>query len=108
MKPKVSRRCLAVCCLLLSGSLAVLFACRHQEAEKSGPEAPAEPTRVTVEQVRQWMAEGQPPVFLDSRSSYAWDSATTKVPGAIRVPPDDVQPYLSKIPRDRKIVVYCT
>jgi hypothetical protein len=67
-----------------------------------------EPSRVTVEQVQQWMDQGEPLVFLDSRNEAAWSTATSKVPGSLRVPPSDVEPYLSQIPRDRRIIVYCT
>jgi hypothetical protein len=67
-----------------------------------------EPSRVTVEQVQQWMDQGEPLVFLDSRNEAAWSTATSKVPGSLRVPPSDVEPYLSQIPRNRRIIVYCT
>ena len=65
-------------------------------------------TRVTVDQVRQWMDEGRPLAILDSRSAAAWAGGTTKAVGAIRVPPDDVEAHLEDIPRDRTIVAYCT
>jgi len=77
------------------------------EAEGT-PSALPEPVRVTVEQVKQWMDEGVPLVFLDSRSESSWRALGTKLPGAIRVPPDDVESHLSEIPRDRRIIVYCT
>jgi hypothetical protein len=67
-----------------------------------------EPERVTVEQVQQWMDEGVPLTILDSRSDAAWGVATTQVPGSLRVPPTDVEPHLTQIPRDRRIIVYCT
>jgi rhodanese-related sulfurtransferase len=65
-------------------------------------------SKVTVKQVQQWMEEGEPLVFLDSRNEASWSAATTRVPGSLRVPPTDVEPYLSQIPRDRRIIVYCT
>jgi hypothetical protein len=66
-----------------------------------------EPPRVTVQQVKQWMEAGEPLTFLDSRSAADWSVAKTKVPGAIRVPPDDWESHLSEIPRDRRIIAYC-
>ena len=65
--------------------------------------------RVTVEQVKQWMDAGEPLFLIDARSAEAWSSATTKAPGALRVPPhEDIEPYLAEIPKDRKVVIYCT
>lgn len=65
--------------------------------------------RVTVEEVQQWMDAGEPLFLIDARSVAAWDAATTKVPGALRVPPhEDIEPYLDKIPQDRRVVIYCT
>jgi rhodanese-related sulfurtransferase len=63
---------------------------------------------VTIDEVRQWMDEGRTLVFLDSRSDGSWRAGTTKVPGAIRVPPHDIESHLESIPRDHTIVVYCT
>jgi hypothetical protein len=77
------------------------------EPEPTSSTSP-EPSRVTVEQVKQWMDEGVPLAFLDSRSEASWRGSGTKLPGALRVPPDDVESHLSEIPRDRRIIVYCT
>jgi hypothetical protein len=81
---------------------------QEQAAQEPTSTTLPEPSRVTVEQVQQWMDQGEPLVFLDSRNEAAWSTATTKVPGSLRVPPSDVEPYLSQIPRDRRIIVYCT
>ncbi len=64
--------------------------------------------RVTVEQLKQWIDAGEVLFFIDARSSDAWSTATTKVPGALRVPPHDVEPHLGEIPKDRRLVIYCT
>lgn len=91
------------------GSAGGASAAASGTAGNASSAAPAEePARVTIEQVQQWIKEGVPITFLDSRSAAAWGSGTTKVPGAIRVPPDEVGKHLGQIPRDRKIVIYCT
>ena len=38
----------------------------------------------------------------------AWGEAETKLPGAIRVPADEVGQHLQEIPRDRAVITYCT
>jgi rhodanese-related sulfurtransferase len=54
------------------------------------------------------MERGEPFTFIDSRNPQAWGESDVKLPGAIRVPADEVEQYLSKIPKDRVIIVYCT
>jgi rhodanese-related sulfurtransferase len=67
-----------------------------------------EPTRVTVDEIKERMARGEPFTFVDTRNPQAWGEATTKLPGAIRVPADEVDAHLSEIPKDRTVITYCT
>lgn len=67
-----------------------------------------EATRITVGEVRARMKKGEPFTFIDSRNPKAWSEADQRIPGAIRVPSDDVASHLSEIPHDRAIVTYCT
>lgn len=67
-----------------------------------------EVTRVTVDEVKERMGRGEQFVFVDSRNSKAWGEADVKLPGAIRVPADEIKEYLGEIPRDRVVVTYCT
>ncbi|MBD0324868.1 MAG: hypothetical protein ICV68_00470 [Pyrinomonadaceae bacterium] len=67
-----------------------------------------EPTRVTVDEVKERMDRGEPVVFLDNRNPQAWGEADTILPGAIRVPADEVEQHLDEIPRDRAVITYCT
>jgi rhodanese-related sulfurtransferase len=64
--------------------------------------------RVTVDEVKARMDRGEPLVFLDTRNPTAWGEADTKLPGAIRMPVDEVERRLGEIPRDRAIITYCT
>jgi len=54
------------------------------------------------------MNRGEEFYFLDTRNPNAWGESDTKLPGAIRVPADQIERHLSDIPRDRTIVTYCT
>jgi len=67
-----------------------------------------EPTRVTVDELRERMARGEEFAFVDTRNENAWSEAQTKLPGAIRVPADEVEKYLDRIPKDRTVITYCT
>ena len=67
-----------------------------------------EPTRVTVDEVKERMDRGEQFTFLDTRNPQAWGEAETKLPSAIRVPADEVEQHLDEIPRDRTVITYCT
>ena len=67
-----------------------------------------EATRVTVEEVKGRMGRGEQFAFLDTRNPQAWGEAETKLPGAVRVPADEVEQHLGEIPRDRAVITYCT
>ena len=67
-----------------------------------------EPTRITVDEAKERMDRGEPLVFVDTRNPKAWAEADTKLPGAIRVPADEVEEHLDEIPKDRAVITYCT
>ena len=67
-----------------------------------------EATRVTADEVKERMDRGEQFAFLDTRNPQAWGESDVKLPGAIRVPADEVEEHLDEIPRDRVVVTYCT
>lgn len=67
-----------------------------------------EATRITAEEIKQRMSRGEQFIFVDTRNPQAWGEADTKLPGAVRVPADEVEKHLSEIPRDRAVITYCT
>ena len=67
-----------------------------------------EPTRVTVDEVKERMNRGEQFAFIDTRNPKAWGESDVKLPGAIRVPADEVEEHLDEIPRDRAVITYCT
>ena len=67
-----------------------------------------EPTRVTVNEVRERMNRGEEFTFINTRNPKAWAEAETKLPGAIRIPADQIALHIDEIPRDRVIITYCT
>lgn len=67
-----------------------------------------EPTRVTVEELKERMDRGEEFAFIDVRNPEAWSKAETKLPGAIRILPGEVDQRLGDIPHDRTIISYCT
>jgi rhodanese-related sulfurtransferase len=47
-------------------------------------------------------------MFIDSRNPIAWASSKIKIRGAHRVPIDEVHQHLDELPRDQRLIVYCT
>jgi rhodanese-related sulfurtransferase len=67
-----------------------------------------EATRVTVEEVKERMDRGEQFAYVDTRNPVAWGESDVKLPGAIRVPANELEQHLSEIPRDRAVITYCT
>ena len=67
-----------------------------------------ETTRVTIDEIKERMDRGEQFTFVDTRNPQAWAEAETKLPGAIRVPADEVEQHLAEIPHDRTVITYCT
>lgn len=67
-----------------------------------------EPTKMTATEVKKRMDRGEPLVFLDARNPKAWGAADVKMPGALRVPANEIERSLQKIPKGRPVITYCT
>jgi rhodanese-related sulfurtransferase len=67
-----------------------------------------EATRVTVDEVKERMERGEQFTFIDTRNPTAWGEAKTKLPGALRMPADEVEKHLAEIPQGRTVITYCT
>jgi len=65
-------------------------------------------SRVTAEEVKTRLDRAEPLVFLDVRNPKAWAEADRKLPGAIRIPLDELPSRTSEIPKGRAIITYCT
>ena len=63
---------------------------------------------LTVADVNALIERGEPLAFIDSRNPIAWGSSKVKLPGALRIPIDEVERHLPTLPRDRRLIVYCT
>ena len=68
----------------------------------------ADNIRITVNELRKRMDAGDQFVFIDARNPQAWGESDMKLPGAIRVPADQLDQHLAEIPRNKPLVAYCT
>ena len=67
-----------------------------------------EATRITTDEVKERLERGEQFTFVDTRNPTAWGESNQKLPGAVRVPADEVAAYLNEIPKDRAVITYCT
>lgn len=68
----------------------------------------AEAPRMTAEELKQRMDAGEDFTVIDVRNPQAWAQSDNMIPGAIRVPLDEFEKHLNRIPRNRPVVTYCT
>ena len=86
----------------------------HDAIAKMSPQNPGDRSSgrdaspVTVDQVKPLLEQEVPVTFVDARNPIAWGSSKVKLPGAIRVPLDEVDQLLPRLPRDRHLIAYCT
>lgn len=65
------------------------------------------PLRVDKETLKGWL--GQPGVtIIDARTSRSWASSHRKIKGAVYQDPEEVATWGKTLPKDNKIVVYCS
>ena len=68
----------------------------------------ADAPRMTVGELRRRMEAGENFTIIDTRNPQAWAESDTMLPEAIRVPIDELEERLSRIPKSRPVVAYCT
>ena len=64
--------------------------------------------RITVDELKRRMDSGEQFTVIDVRNSKALAEADTVIPGAIRVPLNELEENLPRIPKNRPVVAYCT
>ena len=62
--------------------------------------------RLTPEEVRGLVNEGQQVVIVDTRSRASYDER--HIPGALSIPMVEIEERSTELPRDKLIVLYCT
>lgn len=102
-----------LCCLALFGLGACTPAPRHAAHDHGHHHdqepATAEPATISIDQIRQQMAQGTAIIFIDTRNDLAWGSSDSQIPGAIRIGNNQqLAAALKDLPKDSFIVTYCT
>jgi rhodanese-related sulfurtransferase len=68
----------------------------------------ADAPRITVEELKRRMDAGEDFTVIDVRNPETWAESDTVIPEAIPVPLDKLEANLSRIPKSRPVVAYCT
>jgi rhodanese-related sulfurtransferase len=68
----------------------------------SGQEA----ARLDKETLKSWLSDPQV-VIVDVRTGKDWQASQTKIKGAVRQDPQEVQTWAASLPKEKKIVLYC-
>ena len=68
----------------------------------------ADGPRITVQELKRRMDAGEDFTVIDTRNPNAWAETDTVIPEAIRVPLDELEQNLPRIPKNRPVVAYCT
>jgi rhodanese-related sulfurtransferase len=68
----------------------------------------AEAPRITVQELKRRMESGEDFTVIDVRKPDVWSESDTMLPEAIRIPVDELEENLPRIPKTRPVVAYCT
>jgi NhaP-type Na+/H+ or K+/H+ antiporter len=71
-------------------------------------QSPGDIPRVTPFELAERLAGPQPPLILDVRSRSEYERDGVRIPGSVRVLPDQVAEWASDRLRDQPFVLYCT
>ena len=67
-----------------------------------------EPSRIRAVDLQHRLDDGEDIVLIDTRNEKDWQKSAGKLPGALRIPTDQIEVHTHKLPRDRLIVTYCS
>lgn len=66
------------------------------------------PDRITPAELTEQLAAENPPIILDVRSRSTYEKDGVRIPGSVRVRPDEVIKWAGENPLDKLVVAYCT
>jgi rhodanese-related sulfurtransferase len=66
------------------------------------------PIAVTAADAKAMLDRDEQIVFVDARNPVAWGQSNQKLPGAVRIPVDEVAEHLQDLPEAATAITYCT
>ena len=95
MKYRIVALLLMAAAFLWAGS-ALITACASDD-----------PPKMTKEELKGRLGDPEV-VVVDVRSEGSWTDGTTKIKGAVREDPKEVESWVEKYPKDKTLVFYCS
>ena len=69
---------------------------------------PTRSSEITPERLAQLLDGPDPPIVIDVRTRSQYERDDMRIPGSVRVLPDDVAEWAREQDRKRMVVAYCT
>lgn len=92
--------------VLLVGGLAGYIAWKYVERQRFLRRLRI--ARISPEELHQKIDAGEDVVIVDLRHSLDFEAEAATLPGALHIPPDELERRHEEIPRDRDVILYCT
>jgi rhodanese-related sulfurtransferase len=67
-----------------------------------------EPSRIRTVDLLDRIERGEKTVLIDTRNPKAWAESDQKLPGALRIPANEIELHTQKLPRDQLLITYCS
>lgn len=64
--------------------------------------------RITKEEVKRKLDMKEDFVLLDVRNQTDYEKSTVRIPGAVRIPAEELEKRLSELDPSKEVVAYCT
>jgi membrane protein DedA with SNARE-associated domain len=91
---------------VLGGALALYLAWKYTQRQRFLRSLRV--ARISPEELKQRLDSREEVVIVDLRHSVDFEADPDRIPGALRMSPDEVERRHEEIPRDRDVVLYCT
>lgn len=92
--------------VLVIGGLVAYIAWRYIERQRFLRELRV--ARIAPEELHQKLRAGEEVVIVDLRHSLDFEAEPVTLPGALHIPPDELEHRHAEIPRDRDLILFCT
>jgi rhodanese-related sulfurtransferase len=66
------------------------------------------PEAISAADAKAMLDAGERIVFVDARNPVAWANSSEKLPGAVRIPVDEVRQHVAELPPGAVPITYCT
>lgn len=92
--------------VLLIGGLAAYIAWKYVERRRFLRRLRI--ARISPEELHRKIVAGEDVLIVDLRHSLDFEAEPATLPGAVHIPPDQLEQRHPEIPRDRELILYCT